>query len=93
MVANNGLREILTPAGVTVTVALALFVVSAPLVAVTVCVPACEGAVYIPVALIVPAVAFPPATISTDQVTAVFVVFCTVALNCILAPAAIFAEL
>ena len=68
------------------TVALADFVGSATLVAVTVFVPGCEGAVYMPAALIVPGAEFAPA--ATDQVTAVFLVFLTVAANCVVAPAA-----
>jgi hypothetical protein len=42
--------------------------------------------VYKPAALIVPEEEFPPATPSTDQVTAVFVLFATEALNCAVAP-------
>jgi hypothetical protein len=81
--ADVGLIETLTPgAAVTVTAALALLVVSATLVAVTVWLPACDGAVYKPVALIVPTVAFPPAIVSTDHVTAVLELPCTVAENC-----------
>jgi hypothetical protein len=61
-------------AAVTFTVADADLVVSATLVAVTVSVPAFEGAVYCPVDVIVPSCAF--------QVTFVFVVLpCTVAAN------------
>jgi hypothetical protein len=68
--------------GVTVTWAVALLVVSATLVAATVCgPPAWLGAVYKPMALIVPAVAFPPWTPSTDHVTAVLLVPVTVAVN------------
>jgi hypothetical protein len=70
--------------GVTVTWAVALFVGSAALVAVTACgPPVWPGAVYKPMALIVPAVAFPPWTPSTDHVTAVFVVPVTVAVNAV----------
>jgi hypothetical protein len=69
-----------------VTVALAFLLVSAALVAVTECVPAAVGAVYIPVVLIVPPDEFPPATPSTDQFTAVLLVPCTTALNCCCAP-------
>ena len=58
----------------TVTVALALLVMSATLVAVTVCVPAWEGAVYKPLAFTVPDPELPPLTLSTDQVTAVLLV-------------------
>jgi hypothetical protein len=76
----------------TATEALALLVVSATLVAVTLWLPATAGAVYTPDALIVPVVAFPPATPSTDHVTAVFVVFCTVAVNCAVAFTATFTD-
>jgi hypothetical protein len=38
--------------------------------------------------VIVPTVAFPPATPFTDHVTAVFAVFVTVAVNCCVAPTA-----
>jgi hypothetical protein len=72
---------------VTVTAALALSAVAAALVAVTVCEPAWAGAVYIPALVIVPAAVFPPATESTDHVTAVFVVPWTEAVNCCCAPA------
>jgi len=78
----------LVPALVTVTVALALLVVSTTLVAVTVCEPAATGAVYMPDTLMVPVAAFPPATESTDHVTAVFVVPATVTENCRVEPAA-----
>lgn len=77
---------------VTVTAELALFVVSATLVAVTVCVPATGGAVYRPVASINPLAALPPTTASTDQVTAVFVVPVTLAVNCMVVAAAMFTE-
>src|SRR5579884_17891 len=63
---------------VTVTVADAVFVASATLVAVTEYVPADPGAVYRPELDIVPPEA--------DQVTAVFDVFVTVAVNCCVAP-------
>ena len=76
-VAEAGVRE-MAP---TPTEAFALFVVSAALVAVTVWVPAWAGALYRPEALIVPTEEFPAATPSTDHVTAVFVVFSTVAVN------------
>jgi hypothetical protein len=67
---------------VTVTWAVALLVASATLVAVTACgPPGWAGAVYKPMALIVPLVAFPPWTPSTDHVTAVLVVPVTVAVN------------
>jgi hypothetical protein len=81
-----GLIERFIAVAVTVTVALALWVVSTTLVAVTVCVPAWEGAVYIPAPVMVPDAALPPATESTDQVTAVLLVPCTVAVNCCCAP-------
>lgn len=71
----------------TVIEALALFVVSATLIAVIVCEPAVAGAWYTPVASISPVSAFPPATVSTDQLTAVLVVPFTVALNCAVVPA------
>ena len=80
--------EMATPAAVTVTVALALLVVSAALVAVTVWVPACVGAVYSPVASMVPSLEFPPEILSTDQFTLVSLVPATAALNCCCAPAA-----
>jgi hypothetical protein len=44
------------------------------------------GAVYNPVAVIVPTVALPPVVPFTCQVTAVFVVPVTVSMNCLLAP-------
>src|SRR3954468_20075104 len=66
----------------TVTCADADFVASATLVAVTVCEPAAAGAVYKPLALTVPAVELPPFTPSTDQITEVFELFVTVAVNC-----------
>ena len=62
----------------TVTVAVADLVVSATLVARTVNVPAAAGAVYRPLLDIVPPLA--------DQVTAVFEVPVTVALNCCVPP-------
>jgi hypothetical protein len=76
----------------TATVALAVAEVSATLAAATVWLPVCAGAVYRPVAMIVPVVEFPPATPSTDQVTAGFVLFATVAVNCVVAPTTTFAE-
>ncbi len=54
----------------TARVALAFAEVSATLVAVIVWFPGCAGAVYMPDAVIVPEVEFPPLTWSTDQVTA-----------------------
>jgi hypothetical protein len=68
---------------VTVTTALAVFVGSALLVAVIVCVPAVAGAVYCPVIEIVPVAVAPPTTPSTDQVTFGFGVPVTVAKNCL----------
>ena len=50
------------------------------------------GAVYRPELEIVPTVALPPATPFTCQVTAVLLVFCTVALNCWVPPAATVAD-
>ena len=64
----------------------AFLVVSATLVAITVWLPAWDGAVYNPVAAIVPTLEFPPVTESTDQVTAGFEVPCTVAVNCACPP-------
>jgi hypothetical protein len=70
-----------TGAAVTVTPAFPLAVGLATLVAVTEWLPGWDGAVYKPAALIVPTVEFPPAAPSTDQATAVFEAFCTLALN------------
>ena len=56
----------------TVTVALAVTEESAALVAVTVYVPGCVGAVYSPAVVIVPTLAFPPVTLFTAQVMEVF---------------------
>ena len=50
------------------------------------------GAVYRPALEIVPTVALPPVTPFTCQVTAVLLVFCTVALNCWVPPAATVAD-
>jgi hypothetical protein len=69
---------------VTATFAVADFVVSAWLVAVTWTVAGegrSAGAVYTPAVVIVPSVAFPPATALTLQLTVVSVVFVTVAAN------------
>jgi hypothetical protein len=66
---------------VTVIVALAFLVGSAWLVATILWLPAAVPAVYTPLVEIVPTLALPPATVSTDQLTAVFVVFSTVAVN------------
>ena len=83
-----GVMESAIAVAVTVTVALALSAESATLVAVTVCVPAWAGAVYIPALVIIPLAALPPPVESTDQVTAVFVVPCSIAVNCCCAPGA-----
>ena len=72
-------------AGVIVTVAVSDFVLSATEMAFTVTgfdAGTVAGAVKSPVALIVPVVAFPPVTLFTCHVTAVFEVFATVAVNC-----------
>jgi hypothetical protein len=61
------------------TLAVAASVESATLRAPTVCVPALEGDVYTPDALIVPMDALPPAIVSTSHVTAVFALPPTVA--------------
>lgn len=74
----------------TVIAAFALFVGSATLVAVIVCEPFSTGALYNPDASMGPVFEFPPATASTDHVTAEFVVPVTVTLNCMVAPAATF---
>ena len=73
-VIDVGDTEIVGGGNVTVTDAAADLVVSATLVARTVNVPAAAGAVYSPLVEIVPPV--------VDQVTAVFVVPVTVAVNC-----------
>jgi hypothetical protein len=73
-----------------VTAPLPILVVSCALVAVTVTlvgVGKLLGAVYKPVALTVPSVALPPAVPFTDQVTFVFVLPVTVAVNACVAPA------
>jgi hypothetical protein len=54
---------------VTVTVALAVDELDALLVAVIVCVPTVDGAVYSPDVLMVPTVEFPPTMLSTLQFT------------------------
>src|SRR5437868_38780 len=64
---------------VTVTDALALLLASSTLVAVTVCWPAADGAVYTPLVEIIPAEALPPLVPSTDQVTPVLAVPVTTA--------------
>src|SRR6266480_2777062 len=79
-----------TAAGVMVTCAEADFVGSAWDTAVTVTVAGfgtTAGAVYRPELDIVPTVALPPVTPLTCQVTAVLLVFCTVAVNCCVPPA------
>src|SRR5205823_15116809 len=71
--------------GTTVTLALADWLESAALIAVTVTVwfdATVVGAVYRPVELTIPVIELPPITPSTNQFTAVFVVPVTVALNC-----------
>jgi hypothetical protein len=80
--AEVGLMLIATADVVTLTAALADFVASALLVTLTVCEPTAAGALYNPAVEMVPTVAFPPLTPSTYQVTAVFVVPVTVAVNC-----------
>jgi hypothetical protein len=67
---------------VTVTAAEALLLVSAALVAVTVCEPVVLGAVYSPLLETVPTVVLPLAIPSTDHVTLVFELPVTVAVNC-----------
>jgi hypothetical protein len=64
----------------------ALLAVSTTLVAITVWLPAWDGAVYNPAAAMVPTLEFPPVTESTDHATAVFEVPCTVAVNCACPP-------
>lgn len=76
----------------TATVAFALLVASAALVAVTVCVPAADGAVYKPAALIVPVVELPPLALSTAHVTAVLLEPETVAVNCVVSLTPTFTE-
>src|SRR5690242_8776164 len=69
----------------TVTVDVANAVLSAELVALTVTVDGLggvAGAVYKPLEEMVPAVEFPPTTPFTAQITAVFEVLVTVAVNC-----------
>ncbi len=66
----------------TAMVALALLEESAVLVAVMVWEPGDAGAVYSPLEVIVPTVVLPPATPSTDQVTAELLGIELVALNC-----------
>jgi hypothetical protein len=68
-----------------VTVAVAVFDVSACAIAVTVTVPAAggdNGAVYTPVLEIVPTIAFPPATPFTCHVAFLLLLLLTVAVNC-----------
>jgi hypothetical protein len=70
---------------VMVTAALAVFVVSAALVAITVALPpvgTVNGAVYKPVVEMEPTVELPPTMPFTTQETVVFVVPLTVAVNC-----------
>ncbi len=70
----------------TETDALAVSDLSALLAAVIVWLPSDAGAVYDPLALIVPTLLLPPAIPSTDQVTAVLDKSVTVALNCCVCP-------
>jgi hypothetical protein len=95
-VAEVGEMVMLTAAGaVTVTAAEADLVESACDTAVTVTVAGLgtdAGAVYKPELEIVPTVALPPTTPFTCQVTAVLLVFCTLAVNCCVAPAVTVAE-
>jgi hypothetical protein len=70
------------------TFALTLYVVNAALVAVMICEPPVLGAVYKPVASMVPTVLLPPATVSTDHVTPVLLVPSTAAVNCAVAEGA-----
>src|SRR2546423_886466 len=90
-VADTGEIVTLTTAvGVMVTCAEADFVGSACDTAVTATVAGfgtTAGAVYRPELDIVPTVALPPLTPLTCQVTAVLLVFCTVAVNCCVPPA------
>ena len=84
-VALKGEIEIVTVGAVSVTVALATWVVSACEVAVITCVTLAGkivGAVYKPVVLMVPTFALPPGVPLTAQVTAVLVEPVTVAVNC-----------
>ena len=93
-IALVGKIEIVTVGAVSVTVAVPICVVSACDVAVIVWVVLAGrivGAVYRPVAVIVPVVALPPGVPSTAQVTAVFVEPATVAVNCCVAPPAMLA--
>ena len=53
---------------------------------------ATPGAVYRPALETVPTVALPPVTPFTCQVTAVLLVFCTVAVNCCVPPTATVAD-
>ena len=79
-------------AAVTVTFAVALWLESAALVAVTLWLPAVAGAVYRPVEVTLPLALLPPLTPSTDQVTLWFEALCTVAENCCVPPAEMLAE-
>jgi len=76
----------------TLTVALADLVLSAWLVAVTVCVPGVAGAVYRPLLEIVPVEELPPLRPSTDQVTPLLLLLVTVAVNCCVPPIARLAD-
>jgi hypothetical protein len=77
---------------VTVTAALADFVLSASLMTVTVCDPAVPGAVYSPPVETVPTVEFPPTTPSTRHCLPWFVVLVIVTVNCCFALTASVAE-
>ena len=71
-----------------VTAVFALNAGSALAVTEIVCEPGAEGAVYRPVALMVPTELFPPALPSTDQVSTGLDRPCAEALNCCVAPGA-----
>jgi hypothetical protein len=85
-----GLTDVSTGTGFSsVTALLPCLVVSAALVAVTVIifgVGRFAGAVYTPVASIVPVAVFPPTTVFTDHVTLVFAFPVTAAVNACVAP-------
>lgn len=94
-VALVGESVIVTAGAVSVTAAIAVFVVSAWAIAVIVTVVALGstfGAVYKPVVLIVPLIASPPVALFTCQVIAVLVDPVTVAVNCCVAPPATLAD-
>src|SRR5205807_7664173 len=85
-------KRLALPAAVTVTFAVALWLESAALVAVTLWLPAVAGAVYRPVEVTLPLALLPPLTPSTDQLTLWFEALCTVAENCCVPPAEMLAE-